>query len=189
MISSFIVGKVIVQEGYAPDQKLVAGSAQAFLIRFYDDTEYGRRTYIKYVRRKERALLLTGEQEERIIDDMRFSTPVHISAVCGGNTVRVFSAVDGSRQYSYVYAGSEDICHIIMPQENQIILQIKLSEGIVTKRTYRPSEWELLYFDMDCDRLQTIYKYETCQAFDTSANETMTVYDDYQAKCMIYSDK
>lgn len=61
MISSFIVGKVIVQEGYAPDQKLVAGSAQAFLIRFYDDTEYGRRTYIKYVRRKERALLLTGE--------------------------------------------------------------------------------------------------------------------------------
>ena len=37
--------------------------------------------------------------------------------------------------------------------------------------------------------IQTIYKYETCQALIRQQMKTMTVYDDYQAKCMIYSDK
>ena len=190
MISSFIVGNAIAQEGYDPDQKIAAGSVQAFLTRFYDDMEDGRRTYIEYVRGEKGELLLTGEQEERIIDDMRFSPfGTYICGVWGGDTVRVFSAADGSMRYSYAYTGSGRICHVVMPEENQIILHIKLSEEFVTKKAYRPSEWEFLRLDIDCDRLQTIYQYETCQAFDTSANEPMTAFDDYQTKCMVYSDK
>lgn len=190
MISSFIVGNAIAQEGYDPDQKIAASSVQAFLTRFYDDTEDGRRTYIEYVRGEEGELLLTGEQEERIINDMRFSPfGTYICGVWGGDTVRVFSAADGSVRYSYVYTGSGRICHVVMPWENQIILHIKLSEEIVTKKAYRRSKWEFLRLDMDCDRLQTIYQYETCLAFDTPVNEPMTAFDDYQIKCMLYSDK
>ena len=190
MISSFIVGNAIAQEGYDSDQKIVAGSAQAFLTRFYDDTEDGRRTYIEYVRREEGKLLLTEEQEERIIDDMRFSPfGTYICGVWGGDTVRVFSAVDGSMRYSYVYTGTGRICHVVMPRENQLILHIKLSEESVTKKAYRPSEWEFLRLDMECDRLQTIYQYETCLAFDTPVNEPMIAFDGYQTKCMVYSYK
>lgn len=190
MISSFIVGNAIAQEGYDPDKKIAAGSVQAFLTRFYDDTEDGRRTYIEYVRGEEGELLLTGEQEERIIDDMRFSPfGTYICGVWGGDTVRVFSSADGSMRYSYAYTGSGRICHIVMPREDQIILHVKLSEEIATKKACRPSEWEFLRLDMDCDRLQTIYQYETCRAFDTSANEPMTVFNDYQTKCIIYSDQ
>lgn len=83
MVSSFIVGNAIAQEGYDSDKKIVAGSVKTFLTRFYDDTKDGRRTYIEYVRGEEGKLLLTGEQEERIIDDMRFSPYGHISAVYG----------------------------------------------------------------------------------------------------------
>lgn len=190
MISSFIVGNAIAQEGYDPDKKIAAGSVQAFLIRFYDDTDDGRRTYIECVRGEEGELLLTGEQEERIIDDMRFSPfGTYICGVWGGDTVRVFSSADGSMRYSYAYTGSGRICHIVMPREDQIILHVKLSEEIATKKACRPSEWEFLRLDMDCDRLQTIYQYETCRAFDTSANEPMTVFNDYQTKCIIYSDQ
>lgn len=190
MISSFIVGNSIAQEGYDPDKKIDASSVQTFLTRFYDDTENGRKTYIEYVRGEEGELLLTGEQEERIIDDMRFSPfDTYICGVWGGDTVRLFSAVDGSVQYSYTYTGSGRICHIVMPRENKLILHIKLSEEIVTKKAYRPSEWEFVHLDMDCDRLQTIYQYETCRTFDTPSNEPMTAFDDYQTKCIVYSDK
>ena len=190
MISSFIVGSAVAQEGYDSDQKIAAGPVCAFLTRFYDDTEDGRKTYIEYVREGEGELLLTEEREERIIDDMRFSPfGTYICGVWGGDTVRVFSAADGSMRYRYVYTGSGRICHVVMPGENRIILHIKLSEETVTKKACRPSEWEFLCLDMDCDKLQTIYRYRTCQAFDTPANEPMTAFDDYQTKCMVYSDR
>lgn len=190
MLSSFIVGSAIAQEGYDPDKKIVAGSVQTFLTRFYDDTEDGRRTYIEYARGEEGELLLTGEKEERVIDDMRFSPfGTYICGVWGGDTVRLFSAVDGNMRYSYVYTGPGRICHVAMPRENQIILHIKLSEEIVTKKAYHPSEWEFLRLDMECDRLQKIYQYETCRAFDTPANEPMSAFDGCQTKCMIYSGK
>ena len=190
MLSSFIVGSAIAQEGHDPDKKIAAGSAQTFLVRFYDDTEEGRRTYIEYVRGEEGEMLLTGEKEERVIDDIRFSPfGTYICGVWGGDTVRLFSSVDGDMRYSYVYTGPGRICHVAMPRENQIILHVKLSEEIVTKKAYRPSEWEFLRLDMECDRLQKIYQYETCRAFDTPTNEPMSVFDDCQTKCLIHSGK
>lgn len=190
MISSFIVGNDIAQEGYDSDKKIVAGSGKAFLTRLYDDTKDGRRSYIEYVRGEEGELLLTGEQEERIIDDMRFSPfGTYICGVWGGDTVRLFSAADGSLRYSYAYTGPGDICHVVMPREDQIILHIRLSEEIVTKKAYHPSKWEFLRLDMDCDRLQTIYQYETCRAFDASTNEPMSAFNSCQTKCMLYSGK
>lgn len=190
MLSSFIVGNSIAQEGHDPDKKIAAGSVQTFLTRFYDDTEDGRRTYIQYIQGEERELLLTGAQEERVIDDMRFSPfGTYICGVWGGDTVRLFSAADGNVRYSYVYTGPGRICHVVMPCENQITLHIKLSEEIVMKKACRPSEWEFLRLDMECDRLQKVYQYETCRAFDTPANEPMTAFDNCQTKCMVYSGK
>lgn len=190
MLSSHIVGNAIAKEGCDPDKKIAADSIQMFITRFYDDTEEGRRTYIKYVRRDQNELLLTGKQEERIIDDMRFSPfDAFICGVWGGDTFRLFSAVDGRLCYSYVYTGSGRICHVIMPQENQVILHVRLSKKNVTQKPYYPSEWAFFRLDMDCDRIQTVYQYETRQSFNTQTNEPLTVFDDYQNKCLIYVDK
>ena len=95
MISSFVVGSSIAKEVHDPDQKIVVDSVNAFLKRLYNDTEDERGSYIEYVREEKGKLLLTGEQEERIIDDMRFSPfGTYICGVWGGDTVRVFSAVE-----------------------------------------------------------------------------------------------
>ncbi len=190
MLSSYIVGNSIAQEGFDPDKKIAADSTQMFLTRFYDDTEEGRRTYIEYVREDQNEFLLTGEQEERVIDDMRFSPfGTYICGAWGGDTVRLFSVDDGRLCYSYVYTGNGRICHVIMPRENQIILHVRLSKDIVTKKAYRPSKWAFFRLDMDCDRIQMVYQYETCQAFDTQANEPISAFDDYQNKCLIYANK
>lgn len=190
MLASYIVGNSISQEGFEPDKKIAACSTQAFLTRFYDDTEEGRRTYIEYVRDGQERMLLTKEGEERIIDDMRFSPfGTYICGVWGGATVRLFSADDGRLCNNYVYSGKGRISHVLMPRENQIILHIKLSEEIITKKTFRPSEWAFFRLNMDCDRLESVYCYETCRAFDTQATEPMIAFNDYQNKCMIYSDK
>ena len=190
MISSFIVGNSISQEGFNPDTKISVGPIPEFLTRFYDDTEEGRRTYIEYTRGDKEKLLLTEPQEERVIDDMRFSPfGTYICGVWGGNTVRVFSSDDGRLCYTYVYTGKGRICHIVMPQENHIILHVKLTEEIYAKKAYRPSEWVFFRLDMDTDRINLIYQYETRRPHDTQANEPICAFDDSQTKCLIYTDR
>ena len=190
MLASFIVGNSIAQEGSDPDKKIAVYSRQEFLTRFYDDMAEGRKTYIEYVRENQEKLFLTGKQENRIIDDMRFSPfGTYICGVWGGDTVRLFSADDGSLYRYYVYTGQGHICHIIMPQEDQIILHIKLSEEFITKKSFRPSEWAFFRLDMDCSSLQLIYQYKTGQSFDTQANEPLSAFNECQDKCLIYADK
>lgn len=187
MLSSYIVGNSIAQEGGYPDKKLVSDSTQMFLTRFYDDTEEGRRAYIEYVRGEQDVLLLTADQEGRIIDDMRFSPfGTYICGVWGGDTVRLFSAQDGRFCYSYIYTGEGRVCHVVMPRENQIILHVKLTKNKYEKGPYYSSKWIFYQLDMECDRIQMIYQYETCQAFDSQVNEPISAFNAYQDKCLLF---
>lgn len=189
MLSSFIVGDATALEGGDPDQKIFGSITQDFLTRFYEYTGEKRRTYIQYVRKDRKELLLSEDYEERVIDDMRFSPfGTYICGVWGGDTVRLFTADDGKMYRKYNYSGEGQICHVLMPQESHLILHVKLNEEKSTKEPYLSSEWAFYSLDISNDNLKLIYRYKTCRKFSTQMNLPVSAFDVYQKKCLIFAN-